>query len=377
VLNRSSFNVCRITSLAFKVAIALWPYGAGAISAEESKPSVPASAVPTIEALPHIALPRGTFKTWCGRNDRFLLAVDGQLEAYDAERKAATIAVSSSWPVQCSLDGRQLIYTDTNMKHFMRVDIASGDSRLLASFSGQAVLSPDFQNVAVAGTLEPAPDAGNIKIVHLPGSDDSGPLGNVSAIVWSEDSSKLFFAYFRGLEVYDANGAKIGSGRFPKETYYRDGWFEAGQQTLVLLLARDEDESGPGRLIRCRIVDWKCERIKPLTDVFSVGGRGILGTVSPFGKPPKPGPDDDGGTVLLYSKYAGELRGHASKLLARQIFATATGRSQFGLYVSPSGIKAILTWSVRTSATCKRSDDSEFYCPQSILIDLSKLQVSK
>ena len=366
-----------IKGFSIGVAILLSLHFPRASTAQDGKPPSQAVAVPTLESLPHIALPRGEFKAWCGRSDRFLLAVDGQLEAYDAEKKAATIAVSSSWPVQCSPDGQQLIYIDTRAGYIMRVDIASGESRLLGSYSKQAVLSPDLQKIAVIGALQPAPVASNIKIVQVTGSDDTGPLGNVSSIVWSEDSSKLFYAHLQGMEVYDAKGAKIGAGRFPKETYYRAGWFEAGQQTLILLLARDDDKSGPGLLVRCRIVDLKCGPIKPLAAVFSVGGRGILGIVSPFGKPPQPGPDDDGGTVLVYSKYAGELRDRASKLLARQIFATATGRSDFGLYVSPSGTKAILTWNVAPSATCKPSYSSELDCPQGILIDLSKLQVSK
>jgi hypothetical protein len=56
---------------------------------------------------------------WCGRKGRFLVDVNGHVEAhveaYDAGVKAATIAVSSEWPMQCSDDGKSLVYVDTRM----------------------------------------------------------------------------------------------------------------------------------------------------------------------------------------------------------------------------------------------------------------------
>lgn len=345
--------------------------------AQESKPVAQASSVPIVEGLPHIALPRGSLKAWCGRKDRYLLSVDGQLEAYDASVKAATLAVSSRWPIQCDPDGKQLIYVNTEMGYATRIDIASGASQLLASYkptdSGKPVSSPDLQTIASDGPLQPAADGSNLKIINVRGSNASGSPGQIRDIRWSEDSSKLLVAYFREIEVLDARGVKIGAGRLPNETYYRAGWFEAGQRALILLLALDEDESGPGRLVKCRIADWKCERIKPLVTSVSIGGLGILATVAPFGTPPAPGPDDDGGTILQYDKYVAELRDRAASLAARQILPTTNGRRDFELSVSPSGAKAILTWEVSPSANCQPADLGELSCAQGIFIDLSKV----
>src|SRR3954468_18335109 len=79
----------------------LAPHPAGFAYAEENNPSARARSVPTLESLSHAALPRGVFKGWCGQKDRYLLNIHGQIEAYDAGTKYATIAVSSDWPWQC------------------------------------------------------------------------------------------------------------------------------------------------------------------------------------------------------------------------------------------------------------------------------------
>jgi len=73
---------------------------------EYSQPAA-ARTVPTFGALPHGSLPKDSkFKIWCGTRDRYLLELDGALEAYDAGVKYAAIAVASSWPMQCSADGQ-------------------------------------------------------------------------------------------------------------------------------------------------------------------------------------------------------------------------------------------------------------------------------
>lgn len=99
--------------------------------AQENSPASAARIVPTFDALPQVSLPQGgSFKIWCGNMDGFLLDVNGALEAYDAGVKPAAIAVSSTWPAQCSGDGQKLVYVDTNIGYVTKVDIVSGASRL-------------------------------------------------------------------------------------------------------------------------------------------------------------------------------------------------------------------------------------------------------
>src|SRR5204863_9775590 len=112
-----------------------------------------------------------SFKMWCGRKDRFLLDVNGQLEAHDGGVRAATIAVSSDWPMQCSDDGQRLVYVDTRMGYVTRIDIASGDTLFLASyevpkFGGVRIsFSGDLQTAATNRPLRLAASAGDLKVV--------------------------------------------------------------------------------------------------------------------------------------------------------------------------------------------------------------------
>jgi hypothetical protein len=147
-----SIKTLSVTYLAL-VAILVSSSLASLAQPAESNSQAKAKTVPTLESLPHAALPRGVFKGWCGQKDRYLLDVDGQIEAYDAGAKYATIAVSSDWPWQCSNDGEQLVYIDTRMGYVTRVDIASGDSRLLASYQ-----RPERENT----TISFSPDLGSV-----------------------------------------------------------------------------------------------------------------------------------------------------------------------------------------------------------------------
>ena len=141
--------------------------------ARDSSPHAKARPVPTLESLPHAALPRGRFKGWCGQKDRYLLDVDGQIEAYDAGVKYATIAVSSEWPWQCSNNGEQLVYIDIGMGHVTKVDIASGDSRWLASYqqpereTAKISFSSDFKNVATTKPLKLTADAEKLNVIAV------------------------------------------------------------------------------------------------------------------------------------------------------------------------------------------------------------------
>jgi hypothetical protein len=365
----------RSTRVAWIVALLsqlCWPSVPGA---QERSAQPSGRYVPTFETLPHASLPpRSTFKIWCGRNDRFLLGVNGALEAYDAGIKSAAIAVSSSWPAQCSEDGQQLVYVDTNMGYVTQVDIASGDTRLIASYDvpktdwAKISFSHNLKSVATNKPLRLTANAGNVKVIQFDASNNAKALDVVKDIKWSVDSSKLFVAYSRAVEVLDASGRRIGSGTLPKGSYYRHGWFDADQQALIMHLALDSDESEPGIALKCSISDWKCDRIRSRVDSISVG-RGIIGTVSPLGKTVIP----EGGSTVIYSRYTAELRDPASNLLVRQVLPTAAGRYSFKIHVSPSAKKAILIWSSEPSAECPSQGVQSSRCRQGVMADLSKV----
>jgi len=299
----------------------------------------------TLEALPHVPLPQGSFKTWCGRKDRFLLDVNGQLEAYAAGVTSATIAVSSEWPMRCSNDGQQLVYVDTRLGYVTKVDIGSGATRFLASYdvpqigSAEPSFSADLQSVATNRPLRLTADAGNLKTILVRDSSAVDALNVVDHIKWSDDSSKLFAVYSGAIEVLDA------------------------------FLKFDSDELGPDLIIKCSIASWKCDRLRSRIDSVSLGGRGILGTIGPLGKPGIPYND----VVVTYPRYAAELRYPSSKLLARQVLLTASGRDTFGISVSPTGTKAILTWDAKPTAECRPPRPQASYCNQGMIVDLSKL----
>jgi hypothetical protein len=359
-------------------ATLLWP-GFGYAQDISAKPVARSKIVPTFESLPHVALPHNAFKTWCGQKDRYLIGVDGQLAAYDVDVKFSTVAVSASLPIQCSADGQQLVYVDYRMGNITKVDIGTGKSWPLASYkangyeAGSPVVSPDLRSIAAAVPLQLAAGAGDLKVVTVSSFSEASPQEQARDMKWSGNSSRLFAAYWQTIEVLDASGKRIGGGALPKGSYYRDGWFDADQQGLVLLLALNSDESGPGRLIKCHIADWKCNLIKARVDAISVGGRGVSGVVFPLGKPPRPGEDDDGGTVLYSAEYAVEIRDRISNVLARQTLATKTGRTDFRLRISPSGGKVVLTWNVEPGAECTPAEPQRSYCEQGMIADLSEV----
>jgi hypothetical protein len=320
-------------------------------------------------------LPPGDFKGWCGREDRYFLVVEGWLQAYDGTVKVSspTLSISPSMPFQCSKDGRQAVYVDNSMRQVKTVDIASGPSRVLATYLDSAEaptisFSPDLQSVATDRQLGFAVDS-TLKIILVNASGKAG----LRSIKWSNDSSKLFVAYFKAVEVFDAKGRRIISGPLPKGSFFRDGWFDVGKQALVLSLGSDKDEFGAGFIIRCDIAGWKCTRLRSRVAKVSIGGRGIIGTISPEGKAPTPGEEDDGGTILYYPGYSAEVRDRASKLLARQIFLTNTDGRNFEVTVAPSGAKAIVSWTIEPTAECRPQQYLASFCTQGILVDLSKV----
>ena len=91
----SSFS--QVLRAAFFIACATLfvpPVSADPAQAQESRQSTPPALVPTFDSLPHTALPTARFESWCGQHDRYLLAENGTLNAYESGTKVAEVAVS-------------------------------------------------------------------------------------------------------------------------------------------------------------------------------------------------------------------------------------------------------------------------------------------
>ncbi|WFU53872.1 hypothetical protein QA639_30025 [Bradyrhizobium pachyrhizi] len=224
---RWSAELLHVVLLASLCAVLVLPDRA---NAQESRPSAQPKSIPTLESLPHTALPAGRFNSWCGESDRYLLDTNGQLSAYDADGKVTPIAVSPGRGLQCRNDGRQLGYVYN--KSVLRVDIASGDSEWVASYEPpkrkNAVISfsPDFKSVATSVPLNFTSPAGSLKAVLVEDKSKGGKTEDPEFIKWSEDGAKIAVVYATSVEILDANGGKLGSMTKPESGYAYDGWFE-------------------------------------------------------------------------------------------------------------------------------------------------------
>ncbi|MBA7464882.1 hypothetical protein ES707_00040 [subsurface metagenome] len=319
-------------------------------------------AVPALDDFVQIPVPRGNFKGWCGRKDRFLIGVEGQLEAYESNSKVVIpTMIPFARGLQCDEDGRHLAYVGTEIGRAVKVKIESGTSEILAEFAPQPnvlakrsrlydeviSISPNLRMIAADGEVTPAQ---NVTVIRLPSPD------LVEYVRWSADSSKLFYT-LRGrgagsVEIIDNNQKKLGSGLLPNKSNFRDGWFAPDGQSVLLYLGSDID-AAPGFLWQCRIADWKCNRLKSNIQKISIGGRGTRGTISPY--PVKSHPSDyEDGTIPLHPKYLVEVLDSNSKLLARQVVLTMGpgGHRSYALVVSPAGTKVALTWEVKKHRDC-------------------------
>lgn len=320
-------------------------------------------AIPTLEALPHVSLSKGAFAGWCGQKDRYLLKVDGQFEAFDAGVKIATIAVWSEWKWQCRNDGEQLIYLDSRMGYVTAVDIASGDSRLLASYSPKPgitlAFSPDFKSVATSDPLKLTADAPGLKVIDVSHQDPVEQFG------WSSDGTMFYGAYRTELKIFDARGKKLSAAkRQPSEIV--DGWFIRGNRILTLFLTRSQLQD-VGSAIRCPLASGNCVSLRSRVESLSIGGREIMGVVEPLDKPT---PYVDASRTI-YDHYRAEVSHPKAGLLARQTFRTAVDRRwDYAISISPSGTRAILTWDDHVQ--CKSAVGS-YGCARGILLNLPEV----
>ena len=345
------------------------PASADPAKVQESRQSPPPTLVPTFESLPHIALTTARFHGWCGQNDRYLLDENGTLNAYEAGTKVAAVAVSPSNTWQCRSDGRQLIYTDT--EHVSKVDIASGDSQWLASFIdskvGQAAFSPDFESVATSVPLDLKPLAAQLKVILVGNKKKGSKTEQPEWIKWSENGSKIAVVYATSVEILDRNGVNIVSMTKSNRGWVHDGWFEKDQRALTLFI---ETEQPPGSVLKCSVAEKRC-LARPRIDSISIGGRGIVGSVIPLGKPPVRKDD----SILLSKKYAAEIKNANSRLLVRQVFSIKTGLWSFEIAVSPSGKWSVLTWDDQYQPGCEYGvgQAALYKCGQGMLVDLTKV----
>jgi hypothetical protein len=334
------------------------------------------SAVPTLEALPHQPLPRGEFKGWCGLSDNILMITGQGIQIYNSDGVAATTHFFSEHvKLECGDDGRRMVRIDNHEGHAAEYDIASGDfTRLLASyassqgksFSPTISFSPDLKSVATDGPLTLGPGVTDLKVIQL----EHG----AHFIQWTRDSSEfLAVSRLKGnperhvVEVFNAQGQKIGSGAVPAGYFFGDGRFGrfAGPQTLYLRVALLRDEFGADDVLKCRIQNGRCEKIAGNVLEASAGENGLLGMVRPVGKY-----SNTGEVITLPPKYLVELRNGASRVLARQTLEFAE-RNYVKLDVAPSGTKAVLSWSSSSGPGCPPKDRKDGWCRGGMIIDLT------
>jgi len=286
----------------------------------------------------------------------------------EAGSKVAEVAVSPGSSLQCRSDGQQLIYVGTG--HVTKVDIASGDSQWLAAFNDKGAtiaISPDFKSIATSVPLELKPPAAQLKVILVADKKNGNKTERPLWIKWSENGSAIAVVYSTSVDILDRNGVTIASMTKPDRGWARDGWFEKDQRALTLFMETDQP---PGLVLKCSVAEKNC-LTRPRIESMSIGGRGIVGTVFPLGKPPVR--EDDS---IYYSKeYAAEIRNANSGLLVRQVFAIKSGLKSFEIAVSPSGRWSILTWDDKHQPGCEDATGAAFVykCGQGMLVNLTKV----
>jgi hypothetical protein len=270
--------------------------------------------------------------------------------------------------VQCGPDGRYIVFPEDDAGRVRKFELETGKSGVLATFQKNPSrtismsFSPDLKIVASDRSLQLTAEAGELRTINL-----SESIGHpVSDIVWASDSSMFFAANSDTIDVLDMQGKRIGGGRLLKGSYVRTGWFDAERKSLFLFLVTEIDESG-GPLVRCRIANWRCVRVKERVEQASGSGKGLIGTVGPL----DPWEPSDHESPAIYSRYAAELRDSSFRLLLRQEFDAATGQGGVKLHVSPSAATAALSWGLTERARCP--DPANDKCQPGWILDLTKV----
>jgi len=295
------------------------------------------STIPTLEALQNTKLPHGRFVRWCG--DKIVMEVNWRYEIYDGEVKASPLSFPIRSSLICGDDPERLIFVDDEGGRISEVGIAKGVvTRTLATYDNSSTqnisFSPDLKRVTSRQPLTLAPGIVDLKILKFKEA--------IGSFRWRHDSSVLFGISRPGqsntsnVEIYNAQGRRVGSGPLPAGHFSRDGWF-ADSRSLFLYLALEREEFGSGVVIRCPIEGWKCVTVAKNVLEVSVSGNGIMGMVRAIGK--YTNDDED---ITYPSGYVAEVRNSASQVVARQTFKSSE-RNAFVLAVAPSGTKAVFT----------------------------------
>lgn len=289
--------------------------------------------VPTLEALHGTKLPRGAFVKWCG--DRTIMEVNRRYEIYNEEGKASPLSFPKRSSLICGDDPERLIFVDDEDGRISEVDIAKGVvTRTLATYDNTSPqdisFSPDLKRVVSGQSLTLAPSIVDLKVLKF--------KETIGRFQWRSDSSVLFgVSSASNVEIYNAQGQRIGSGPLPVGHLFRGGWF-ADSRSLFLYLALERDEFGSGVVIRCPIEGWKCVTVARNVLQVSVSGNGTMGLVRAIGKY-----KNDGEDITYPRGYVAEIRNSASQVVARQTFKSSE-RNDLVLAIAPSGMKAVFTW---------------------------------
>lgn len=330
-------------------------------------PTAKPPTVPTFEKLPRKPYPNGRFIAWCGNRERYLLSSDDQyIDAYDGGTKISAPSPTGDRSVQCGAEGDYIVFPEYEEGRIRKFELMSGKSTILATFdrgepSISFAFSPDMKSVASNKPLQWTAEAGQVRTINVP--EIAGQ--SVAKIVWSPDGSKFFVAYFDAIDVFDAQGNRIGGGKNRKFPGIDTGWFGAEQKSLFLFILSDEIQS-IGPLLRCRIVEWRCVQLRERVTMAGGGGKGLIALVAPIDRPKLA--DDD--TSVLYRRYSAELRDDSFRLVFRQEFSWAAGQTGPSLSVSPTGATAILSWMLTNRANCP--DNTNEKCAERWILDIGK-----
>jgi hypothetical protein len=305
------------------------------------------------------------------------MVVDAWLEVLDSEGKLSKLAIPPSKEVKCGSDGRKLAVVNDRIGRVSELDISSGEERTLASYERSELISPyisfspDLKSVATDRALVLAAAAPDLHVIQISAPDSEGVRG----IQWNSESSQFFVVWIRRgkryaemLEIFDAQNHRISSGAVPSGFAFRNGWF-TDSGSVVLELGSSKDDSAEGFIFRCTIANWKCVKIIPDVVSASLADSGTMGIVRGLGL--ETGTAGDGDSQPLPPRYSVRVQSPALAPLVQQDFSTSASRYEMRLALSPSGMKAILTWgSGPTTAECQRGEGMVM-CESGILVDLS------
>jgi hypothetical protein len=251
--------------------------------------------------FPHIALPDGTFHSWCGRDGAFLTHKgDGERRQYrlyarDGTEQAAIVPKpeTRTSELQCDEKAENLILSNDTMdsvsvsvinlktqaetvllqapaKHVLRPMMASPDARYIA-YRADRIDTVDATVAADIGLIAVSGDA-------IRWSSDSSM---VLSVIGSPHTAKTTRAdYVISIEIIYAQTGETISGTLPHgyllQDLFRNAFFINGGAELLLLLSHfDTDEPG-GTIFRCRVRGFQCRPVVPVGSGYAMNEAGDI-----------------------------------------------------------------------------------------------------